>query len=593
MALTNLRELSEHDRRGLMLKHRLDNAIGRVNYPYFASQILGYGRIANDPRNPGNFEQFNDPRVQENLVAVGNYFTSWLRHRGEQASFRKVLIVQPRGTCKSATCTIPLPIWAHLHDSEMAAAIISATQDDMAKGKFGKATRNTFEGADPHSRLTDLYGIFQPKGAGKEWRTDKMTTVKRKNVGRGDPTYLASSVEKGLTSGHFDMVIIDDPITQEKMQGDKEWLNKVWQTYVRLPYVLNRNGLLIVIMTRYHDADLCGRVIREEVEPAVLKKFDGKLPPDFNYEQGWIKYAGLAGWEVRYDSVYEDYDVETKRGRVVYPVCWSHEKIAQSRLTPEGERDFWFDLMNTPAKREDQPVTEEHVRKCWMESLDEMPPQALHAVDMHCDFSFKNEEAFKKQTGDYGVIQVVAKYNGHVYRIDGFRGKLRQHEFGNEIVRLVRKVHHELKTKVRYISYDAPTTHGAGDHSTNEWIYGLFRLNPDLPQAAPKALKRSLGSGHKKVGRVLDTAWAWQQGYVHLLRGSRDVDALVYQILNLGSTPHDDDIDAFSDAFHKSMYDAPPVFGSYEEDEAWEKTWTPAVQIEAEDPWDEHIGFGA
>ena len=104
------------------------------------------------------------------------------------------------------------------------------------------------------------------------------------------------------------------------MENDREWLEKVWSAYIRLHNVIDKDGLLYMIMTRYHDADLVGRIIKEEIEPEVRKKVqlgapEGKLPPDWDYDEGWIKYAHLAGWTVYYDSVYVDYDIETKSGR--------------------------------------------------------------------------------------------------------------------------------------------------------------------------------------------------------------------------------------------------------------------------------------
>jgi hypothetical protein len=574
--LTDLRTLTPSQRWGLTFKAQLDNALGRVDYPFFVGQILGYHGIANDPNNPGNFEQFNDPRVQENMAAVGGYFKNWMDTRHLQGSFKKVMQIQPRGTAKSAICTIPLPIWAHLHDSEIACAVIGAKHKDIAE-QFSKATRLTFQGEDPNSRLVDLYGRFKGGTAGRDWQVSQMTTAKRKNLGRSDPTYAAYSIAKGATSSHFDLLIMDDPVTREAMEGDSEWLEKVWAAYVRLPYLINRNGLFILIMTRYHDSDLCGRIIREEIEPAVLEAHGGQLPEDWDYEDGWIKYAHHAGWEVRYDAVYENYDKETGTGDVVYPICWSHEKIKHSRQTAAGEAEFWYHLMNAPQKRTDQPVTEEHVKRCFIESLDEVPPAALNCVDIHADFSFKNEEAFRKQTGDWGVAHVVAKHLGHVYRLGGFRAKLKQVDFGRELVELARMVKNDLKANVRYISFDQPQTHGSGDESTNQWIYEIFRT-AGISGITPKPLNRKRGAGSKKIARILDTVWAWQQGYVHLLRGVGNTDPLVYQIVNLGYTTYDDDIDAFSDAFHPSMYMAAPIFMEDENETPWEQQWRPAYQ---------------
>ena len=578
--LTDIRSLEPAQRAGIELKLALDNALGRVDYKYFVGEILGYERISHDPDNPDAFEQFRDPRVQWHLDAIGGYITDWFKTRGSQESFRKIMDIRPRGTCKSATATIPLPIWAHLNSPEIACAVIGAKHKDIAED-FSKATRSTFEGEDAFSRLTDLYGSFKG-GRGRDWQTSKMTTLKRQNLGRSDATYTAYSLGKGATSSHLDLLIIDDPITRETMEGDSEWLNKVWANYTLVPYLLNRNGLLYLVMTRYHEADLCGRIINEEIRPAAIAANDGTLPADFDDPEGWIKYAKLAGWDVRYDKVYEDYDPATKAGKVMYPICWSHEKIMESRKTDLGEAEFHFHLMNSPQGREDQPVKKEHVDKLWLDSIDQVPPQAKHAIDIHCDFSFKNATAFMRQSGDWGVAHVVAKHDGHVYRLNGIRAKLTQEAFGDELMKLVAWVKYDLKSHVRYISYDASTTQGSGDQSTDFWIHELFRAHPDLPRATPKSLDRHAGPGVKKVARILSTVWAWQQGFVHLIRGVSFNDPLIYQMCNIGFTEHDDDRDAFADSFHPEMYMASPVF-SENEDVPWETQWKPALQPLADD----------
>ena len=244
--------------------------------------------------------------------------------------------------------------------------------------------------------------------------------------------------------------------------------------------------------------------------------------------------------------------------------------------------------MNAPQKRGDQPVSEEDVQRCYIESIDDVPPAALNCIDLHCDFSFKNEDAFRKQTGDWGVAHIVAKHLGHVYRLGGFRAKLKQIDFGRELVELAKTVKHDFHGNVRYISYDQPSTHGSGDESTDVWIRELFRT-AGIPGITPKPLNRKRGAGSKKIARILDTVWAWQQGYVHLVRGVGNNDPLVYQIINLGYTTHDDDIDAFSDSFHPSMYMAAPIFMDDENDVPWEQQWRPAYEPIEYDPDEDWI----
>jgi hypothetical protein len=478
--------------------------------------------------------------------------------------------IQPRGTAKSANLTIPAPIWLHLHDSELACAVIAAKWEDLAED-FAKATRAQFEGTDQHSRLVELFGNFAPSGRGLDWRTDKMTTLKRRNTGRSDQTYTAYSVGKGGTGSHLDALIIDDPDTREKRRQDSNWAKKVRECYDLCDYILNRDGILIINATRYGEDDLPQYIADHEIIPAAKEHFGAEYVEEALKEndEAWTEWGHLAGWDIRYDRVYENYDEETERGDVVYPICWSHEKIAKSRLTPNGEAEFWFHLMNAPHRRRDMPVKPEHI--LTFSNIGDLPPEAKHAIDLHCDFAFKDWEGFVNQTGDWGVAHVVPKAAGHVYRVNGFRGKLQQDDFGLELVKLVKWVEDFLKARVRYITYDASTTQGAGDQSTDKWLYSLFD-RPDIRSVpAPLPIRRQRGPGVKKIARVLETVWAWQQGLVHLWDGAPDNQPLIKQMLALQFTSHDDDRDAFADAFNEKVYQgAPLIFDDRDDsDEEW------------------------
>ena len=532
---------------GLDLVSGLDNLTGRIDYPTFVMKVLGF-----------DFPEIHDPRVQEHMARIGAIFRNWTLTRHQQKVFRKVLDCRPRGSCKTATATIPLIPYAHLHDPEIAAALMSASYEKMAL-KFSSAIRSVWDGESPDSRLAELYGSFKPTGRSRDWSANKMVTSRRQNLAHADPTLATYSIKQGPTSGHFKLFVIDDPITEEMMENDRQWLDKAWGAYNRMNFVLDNDALLYLIMTRYHDADLVGRIIQEEIEPEVRKRIqlgapEGQLPKDFDAKTGWIKYAHLAGWEVHYDAVYENYNPAERRGDVLYPVIWPVERIEASRKTDVGETQFWSQLMNQPARRDNQPVTQEMVDRAFLPNLQSVPKRALKTIDIHCDFSFKSAEAFIKGSGDWCVAHVCAKDGGYIFRSGGYRGKPTQKGFGEELMKLVAWVYHDLGAKVRYITYDQLTGHGSGDESTRLWLHQLFMANPDLPRAAAYPIKRQKGAGVKKLQRIMDSNWVWQEGYMVLVEEAPFNDPLIYQVLNQGYTEHDDDIDALCDATHEGLY---------------------------------------
>ena len=514
----------------------LDNLVARVDYGHFVQNTLGFGAV----------HVMRDPRTQQHLDRVGKIVADWYQNRAQQKFARRIMDFRPREVGKSLTVTQSLPAFAHIHDTDF---------EKLAK-KFSGVVKQVWEGESEISRLVDTFGPFKPTNTrARQWRDDAMVTARRENLAHADPTLAAYSLAQGPTGGHFDIVILDDPVTEERMERDARYLEKVWAAYNRLPFVVNRDGLLYMIGTRYHESDLVGMIIKQEIEPRVRNMCGGSLPPDFDYDRGWIKYAYVAGWEVFYDSVYDDYDAAEKRGTVVYPVCWPHERIEDTRKSEAGEGFFWYQLMNKPAAREDAPVQRHHIDRLFVPTLRDVPERAFRTIDIHCDFAFKDPEAYMRRSGDWGVAHVCAKAGGYVYRIGGFRDKVPQDVFGDKLMKLVEWVAMEFKAKIRYITYEQEAGHGSGSESTRLWLSQLMRQNPDLPRFTPYPIKRYKGgSGKTKLGRIMQANWAWQEGYVVLVEEVDGNDPLIHQVMNQGFTEHDDDIDAFVDAFHEDLY---------------------------------------
>jgi len=275
------------------------------------------------------------------------------------------------------------------------------------------------------------------------------------------------------------------------MSRDARWLDKIWESCLQLPAVINRDGMLVLVNTRYHDADLVGRIIAHEIEPEV-KRVLGELPLDFDRERGWIQYAHPAGWDVMYEEVYENYGTDQQKPR--FPVIWTEEMIKEAKKGGnKGDLFFWTQLMNQPQKRADNPVKDIHIKTAlgtpepW--TLDEAP-RTGH-VDIYCDFAFKDAEAYAEQRGDYTAANVCVQRDGMVWRINGYHGRPTMDEFGNELISLATWAKNEFGSRVRYLTYDRLTGQGSGDESTQKWLESLFRRYPSLNLPAIVPVKRN------------------------------------------------------------------------------------------------------
>ena len=558
----------------------------KLDFVYFLERILGI-----------ECAYTQEPRVRTYLNQYGSTVRNWLetRHNREpdgsltQKVPRKVAVIVPRKTFKTSGVTQGATPWALCHDPNLVCGIMSAAYEDLAI-PIVKAIREHLEGTSATSTIEAHFGDFKRPD---NWSGPQFTIAQRTAALR-DHSVTAYGVRKGAVGHHFDMFTIDDPVTNEAMQNNSDWLDRCWRSYVDLKATLNPNALLTLVMTRYHDADLMGRIIDREIKPAVMAANEGKLPDDWNADDPAciVKYGPLAGWEVIYEQAISGYG--TPEEKYNFPGIWGPQRVAEVRagkVTDEDEGEeyselfFWCQLQNTPQKREDNPIQEIHIQtaigapKPW--SIAQAPRTGW--VDLHCDFAFKDAEAYTKQRGDFTVAHVVVKDDGFVWRINGYRGKPTQEMFGDELIRLAYWCRNEMGARIRFLSYDKLTGQGSGDKSTQMWIQNLFRMHPKLRTPTIMEINRSFKS---KTSGILGTAWAWQEGWVRLCVEAPGNDQLVYQMQRIGYSSHDDDADAFADCFHPDMYKVSARIEDTDEDD-W--NWQPAITVVGFDEDDEEV----
>jgi len=68
-----------------------------------------------------------------------------------------------------------------------------------------------------------------------------------------------------ITGKGADLIIIDDPIKNDAEANSITIRDNIWQWYSTTCFTrLEPNGILVIVMTRWHEDDLCGRIIHNE-----------------------------------------------------------------------------------------------------------------------------------------------------------------------------------------------------------------------------------------------------------------------------------------------------------------------------------------
>ena len=161
---------------------------------------------------------------------------------GEQLS---LLIEMPPRHGKSMTVTESFPSFYLAKNPDK--RVIAAAYSDGLATKFGRLNRNKF---NEFSHLFELK-LSESNGAMKDWGVEDH---------RGG--MIATGIGGSITGQGADLMIIDDPIKNMQEASSQKIRDNIWDEWeATLSTRLHDGASLIVIMTRWHEDDLIGRLL--------------------------------------------------------------------------------------------------------------------------------------------------------------------------------------------------------------------------------------------------------------------------------------------------------------------------------------------
>lgn len=225
------------------------------DYYFFCKHVLGYDKMRPSPHQ--KIADFLQPVFDGTYKKSGN---------------RKKLLMSPRGSFKSSVATVGGPLWALTKNPNLRILIAGETQKNAKK--FVKEIKTHIESND---KFKAVYGNWVPKE--NIWRDDEFIINKRKAV-KKESTVMAASLEKqSITGQHYDLIILDDPVSFNNI-NTPEQLQKTIDFYKMLLSVLEPDGAIVVVGTKYTVQDLYGWLTDEEspekgqIDSIILEAID-------------------------------------------------------------------------------------------------------------------------------------------------------------------------------------------------------------------------------------------------------------------------------------------------------------------------------
>ena len=282
---------------------------------------------------------------------------------------------------------------------------------------FGKNIRSTAKGS--FLRNSDIFEIVNHRG-----------------------TYRSSGVGGGITGMGGEYIIIDDPVKNREDADSATMREKVYDWYTSTLYTrLEKDGCILLTLTRWHEDDLAGKLLKAAQEgadqwtilelPAVCE-----YPPK-PYD---VRQEGEALWKWKYDE----------------------EALEKMKVTV-GSRDWAALYQQHPTPGEGGTFK----REWW--NYYKVLPDGLYDFVQSWDCTFKDA-----QSSDYVVGQVWARKGSSRYLLDQVRGRM---SF-TETLRAIRSLSAKWPQAIRKLVEDKANGTAVIDVLRKE-IPGLIPVEPE------------------------------------------------------------------------------------------------------------------
>jgi predicted phage terminase large subunit-like protein len=156
----------------------------------------------------------------------------------------RLIVAMPPGSAKSTYCSVLLPgWWLRRHPDH---SIIAACHTEALAHSFGRRARALVE---EHAELLGLQLRRAERAAG-QW-----------SVASGG-SYYAAGVRGPIVGRRADLVLIDDPVKNHAEADSPAARETLWQWFqADLMPRLKPGGRIVLVMTRWHEDDLGGRLL--------------------------------------------------------------------------------------------------------------------------------------------------------------------------------------------------------------------------------------------------------------------------------------------------------------------------------------------
>lgn len=212
-----------------------------------------------------------------------------------EGKIKNLMVFVPPQHGKSEIISRNFPAWALGLNPDL--KIVGSSYSADLAGQFSRAIQRTIDTKEYQEIFPDTYinGSNVRTTKGYLRNVDIFETVDHKGF------YKAVGVCGGLTGTAVDIAIIDDPVKDAMEANSETYRARVWDWYnTVLSTRLHNNSKQLFIMTRWHEDDLAGRILKKEPQDWTVLKIPAICEEEHDGFINSCRHIGDALWPNRH-----------------------------------------------------------------------------------------------------------------------------------------------------------------------------------------------------------------------------------------------------------------------------------------------------
>jgi hypothetical protein len=454
-----------------------------------------------------NFVKFRFPGYKENWH---HKVLADALERVENGTLKRLIVNMPPRHGKSELVSVNFPAWCMGINKDR--SIIAASYGADLATDFGRKVRNIME--DPEYKLLFNTRLAEDAKAKGSWSTQ----------GRGE--YNAVGVGGAITGKGGSIAIIDDPVKNREEADSEVVSEKIWDWYrSTLRTRLTPDGAIVIVMTRWRDNDLVGRILEEQ------------------------RISSGEKWEViTLPAIAEEDDEHRKKGEALWSDHYTLENLEQVR-NDIGNYEFASQYQQNPVNRETQVFKPELFRYIDMDEVKQKVTNCYITIDSALS---------KKKNSDSTGVTINWVDNENVWYLKAYAVKVDP----TQLIQLIFDLHQAYK----------PEAIGLEETVMTQAIDPFLTVEMAKKNIFPNVVPLKHGGVNKET-RIRGLLPRYDRGHIYHIKGL--CGDLERELLRFPSSAHDDVMDSL--AYQVFLAEAPNT--SFDYDEFEEQELSPSEKI--------------